>query len=736
LPWQLRFGLRRRVANRKRAKTVDEWPILESAGGTPAGWPGWPGDSQFAFVLTHDVESQAGLDQVQKLAELEMSFGFRSSFNFIPEGGYEIPEALIQWLTDRGFEVGVHDLRHDGHLYSSREEFRMRARRINHYLAKWNATGFRSGFMLHNYEWLHDLNVAYDASSFDTDPFEPQSDGVGTIFPFWVPKNPNLNPTSSPISHLPSSAYPDGYFELPYTLPQDSTLFILFGEKSPEIWCQKLDWIAKHGGMALLNVHPDYVDFSNERSDPHRFPVRYYAEFLEHVRDRFTGTYWHALPREVAEFCQKSRKELGGEPPVTKGKEPQSELSATRIADFPALHSKRAAVVVFSNFPFDPRPRRAAEALRDAGMTVDIICLKENDKDLSFEELDGITVRRLPITRQRGGKIVYLWQYASFILSSTALLLWRSLHQRYDLVHVHNMPDVLVVSAVIPKILGAKVLLDLHDPMPELMMTIFGADDNARSVTVMKRLERWSMALADRVLTVNRACRKIFGSRSCPLDKVHVVMNSPDERFFGAEVETSSGQSDGASEKPFIIMCHGSIVDRHGIDLGVEALYQIRESVPNAELRIYGHKTDFVDTVMARAKELGVEDRVQYMGGANIEQIVEAIDEADLGIIPNRRSIFTELNTPTRIFEYLSRGVPVIAPRASGILDYFSEEEMIYFELGDADDLARKMEWAYSHPDAVREVLRQGQKIYNNHHWTAERHRMLGMVEGLLATPA
>ena len=105
-----------------------------------------------------------------------------------PKALYTVPAELREWLTSHGFEVGVHDLNHDGHLFSSRESFQHKARRINSYLEEWDAVGFRSGFMLRNLEWIHDLNIAYDASTFDTDPFEPQPDGVNTIFPFWVPR--------------------------------------------------------------------------------------------------------------------------------------------------------------------------------------------------------------------------------------------------------------------------------------------------------------------------------------------------------------------------------------------------------------------------------------------------------------------------------------------------------------------------------------------------------------------
>ncbi len=288
LPALIRLSVRRWWARRKRIACASQWPILECAGAAPKDWSGWPEDRKFALVLTHDVESQRGLDRVRQLAELEISQGFRSSFNFIPEGLYKVPSELRDWLAENDFEVGVHDHRHDGKLYNSRESFRAGAIRINHYLEEWDAVGFRSGFMFHNLEWIKDLNIQYDASTFDTDPFEPQPDGVKTIFPFWV-----------------ESRAGEGYVELPYTLVQDSTLFVVLQEKTNDIWKQKLEWIESRGGMALLNVHPDYVDFGDGKPADDEFPVQHYAEFLSWVKQSHSGQYWHALPRGVANFCRK-----------------------------------------------------------------------------------------------------------------------------------------------------------------------------------------------------------------------------------------------------------------------------------------------------------------------------------------------------------------------------------------------------------------------------------------------
>jgi glycosyltransferase involved in cell wall biosynthesis len=304
--------------------------------------------------------------------------------------------------------------------------------------------------------------------------------------------------------------------------------------------------------------------------------------------------------------------------------------------------------------------------------------------------------------------------------------------RRYHLVHVHNMPDVLVLSALVPKLLGAKIILDLHDPMPELMMTIFGLGPESRAVRILRRLEQWSIRGADLVLTCNLAFERQFASRSCQPQKIRIVMNSPDEqifRFQPADSETTSPRSSG---KPFVIMYHGSLVERNGVDLAVEALARVRHAVPTAELRIYGAPTPFLGRVMESARARGLGDAVRFFGPKQLEGIVEAIADCDVGVIPNQRSIFTELNMPTRIFEYLALGKPAIAPRTEGILDYFDHDSLVLFELGDADDLARRIQDVWADPGKAAAIVRRGQEVYLAHTWRQERDVLMGAVDGLL----
>jgi glycosyltransferase involved in cell wall biosynthesis len=688
----------------------------------PENWPGWPEGKKFAFVLTHDVESRAGLRKCRSLMQLEMELGFRSSFNFIPEGNYRVPIELREELTNGGFEVGIHDLKHDGHLFASHRGFKRRAERINGYARKWGASGFRSGFMLRNLDWLHDLNVEYDASTFDTDPFEPQPDGGHTIFPFWVPR-PN---GSSLNGHEPTtgSSSRDGYVELPYTLPQDSTLFLVLRETTPEIWMRKLDWIAQHGGMVLVDVHPDYMSFNGSRQTKTEYPVALYREFLTYVKTRYAGEYWHALPREVAAHVIEIRS---------------SQTSAREYDELASLKTRRlrgrnAAILLFSHFPADPRPRRAAEALAAQGVKIDLICLRDDDGEPARETIGGINVTRLRLERQRGSKLGYVRQYGTFLLASFFYLASRSFTRRYDLVHVHNMPDVLVFGAAVPKLLGAKVILDLHDPMPELMQTIFRLPEESLSVVMLKRLEKLSIRFADLVLTVNLACKKIYSSRSCQPDKIKVVINSPDDevfRFQRGDVCDLNGKN-GSGSKPFVILYHGSLVHRNGFDLAVKSLEKVKEVIPSVRLSVCGKRTEFFEKAMESARQRGLDSIIDYLGVRNLKEIVEAIEGCDLGIIPNHRNIFTEINTPTRIFEYLALAKPVIAPRTKGIQDYFGNDDLIFFDVGNADDLARKIEFAFFHPAEVAETVKRGQAVYLSHTWSRERLTLLNSIGELL----
>jgi glycosyltransferase involved in cell wall biosynthesis len=301
IPRSLQIRMRRQVVRRKARRSCDVWPIWEPSGGSPPGWSGWPDGKRFALVLSHDVESTKGVVRCAQLADLEEQRGYRSSFGFVPLR-YETPDALRRKLSERGFEVMVHDLRHDGKLYRTRSIFEQRRGDINYFLRRWGASGFSSGSMHHNLQWISELDIEYALSTFDVDPFEPQACGLGRIFPYWVE---------------PPNGQRPGFVELPYTMPQDFTLFVLLGERTDAIWRQKLDWIAEKGGMALIKTHPDYMAFETGDTGIDRYPIELYTSFLDYIQSRYAGQFWLAHPSEVARYWRGLRRlGVGGSNPI------------------------------------------------------------------------------------------------------------------------------------------------------------------------------------------------------------------------------------------------------------------------------------------------------------------------------------------------------------------------------------------------------------------------------------
>jgi len=289
IPRKLQILLRKMRCNFIWKRHKNRWPIYEHAGIAPENWQGWPSNKKFALVLTHDVDSEKGLKRCMDLMNLEKKLGFKSSFYFVPEL-YRNILPMRQKLKDNGFEVGIHGLCHDGRLFQSKKIFMNRAAHINRYLKEWDAEGFRSPCMHHHLEWIANLNIQYDTSTYDFDPFEPQGNGVGTIFPFLVKNNDNES----------------SYIELPCTLPQDFFLFVIKGEKTIDIWKKKLDWIVRKGGMMLLLTHPDYMNLNKKKNGLEEYPIEYYEEFLIYIKSQYKDQYWHALPKEIASYCTKN----------------------------------------------------------------------------------------------------------------------------------------------------------------------------------------------------------------------------------------------------------------------------------------------------------------------------------------------------------------------------------------------------------------------------------------------
>ncbi len=232
----------------------------------------WPDGRRFAVVVTHDVESAAGVENIPAVLEVEARFGVVSSWNFVAEW-YPIAAGTFERVRDAGGEIGLHGIRHDGRLFSDRTSFERSLTAIRRYMSDWDAVGFRSPSLHRNSDWMAELGCLYDSSFPDTDPFEPQPGGCCSILPYFL----------------------DTIVELPVTMVQDHTLWEILQEPTIDIWRRKADWLIANGGLINVLVHPDYV------LTPAR--LESYAQLLAYLRDAIDKhAGWHALPRDVASW--------------------------------------------------------------------------------------------------------------------------------------------------------------------------------------------------------------------------------------------------------------------------------------------------------------------------------------------------------------------------------------------------------------------------------------------------
>jgi len=289
------------------------------------------------------------------------------------------------------------------------------------------------------------------------------------------------------------------------------------------------------------------------------------------------------------------------------------------------MMTPRSAMVTYSPYPADPRVRREAEALAEAGMSVDVICITDGSGSRK-ESVHGVNVYRLPFSRRRAGKLRYAWEYGSFLFMVFFTLTYFYVRKRYDVVHIHNMPDVLVFCALVPRLCGAKVVLDLHDPSPEIFMAKYSVDKGHFVVRLLCLAEKFSIWFAHLVLTPNLSFKRLFVSRGCPQAKIHVIMNSPLESIFhGPTNRSQSSLTDGRQK--FVVMYHGMITERNDVDLAIRAVNAVRQEIPEITFELYG-AGDFVDRCLSLVTELGLDDAVTFRGCVPLETIAKTIERS------------------------------------------------------------------------------------------------------------
>ncbi len=389
-----------------------------------------------------------------------------------------------------------------------------------------------------------------------------------------------------------------------------------------------------------------------------------------------------------------------------------------------AKGSWRHCMVVISYYPLaETRVQREAEALVAQGYDVDVLCLR-GPGESPEERYRSVQIYRLPVKRKKGKLFVQLLNYVHFFVLALWTLTRLHLSQRYDTIQVHNLPDFLVFCAVIPKLMGLPIILDLHDLMPEFYAGRFGNNKTWLRRFVLWQ-ERLSCRFADHVITVSEHWRQSLIERGVPPEKCSVVMNVADTNIFHPPAQEPPAHIDR-----FRLIYHGTIVYRYGLDLAIQAVDRVRHDIPNIELILLG-AGDYVSDLVDMVRERDLEDYVIFEAKRPAEALSRIILSADLGIVPYRNDVFTDGLLPTKLMEYAALGLPAIAARTTAIEAYFKDTMVEFFEPEDVDDLARCICMLYENSERLTELARGSEKFNRRYNWTDVSAEYVALVERL-----
>ena len=385
-------------------------------------------------------------------------------------------------------------------------------------------------------------------------------------------------------------------------------------------------------------------------------------------------------------------------------------------------------LIAISWHPSEPRVRRVAEALARNGYAVDLICLRGAGQ--AAEELcDGVRVHRLPIVHQQGrSAVAYAREYASFFAQASRMLTRVHRADPVNLVHISNPPDLIAFTGLPLSCRGIPIILDLRELTPELFISRFGLAPDSAILRVLRLQERISCAHASAVLVLHERHRRMMVTRGVAEAKLTQVMNCPDERIFDPAKSFMRRPPDGR----FVVLHHGGIFRRYGVDVLVEAVARARPHIPGIELRLFG-AGDFQSQVQQQAQDAGVADVVRFYGQQPLEAMPAIIASADVGVAPMRRDVFTDCGLPTKLLEYVALGVPAISSRTLTTTDYFDESMVAFFDSGDAVGLAGRLIETYCEPQQALERAGRARSFTEKHNWRTESERYLALVERIAA---
>ena len=381
-------------------------------------------------------------------------------------------------------------------------------------------------------------------------------------------------------------------------------------------------------------------------------------------------------------------------------------------------------MVAYSFYEADNRVRRYAETLARRGDRVDVVSLRQNGQP-ARGIINGVHVFRIQrrVVNERS-KFSYLGRLLLFFIRSMAFLSVQQMKERYDLVHVHSVPDFEVFAAIVPKLTGSKIILDIHDLVPEFYLSKFSGTERSLTFRLLTTVERISARFSDHVIAANHIWEKRLQNRSVKESKCTTILNFPDTEIFQARGRTRT-------DNRFVILYPGTLNYHQGIDIAIRALALIKDQVPEAEFHIYG-SGEQLNPLKALVKELELEKRVFLMGTKPLHEISSVIENADLGVVPKRSNSFGNEAFSTKILEFMSLGVPVVVPDTAIDSYYFNNSVVKFFRANDEQSLADAILLMIKNPELRQKFTRDASEFVRKYSWDMNKDTYLNLVDSLV----
>lgn len=392
------------------------------------------------------------------------------------------------------------------------------------------------------------------------------------------------------------------------------------------------------------------------------------------------------------------------------------------------MSSPKVVMVVHHRYPLDPRVLREARIAAERGHEVEVVALR-GEGEAAREFVDGVRVFRVPISHARAaGALRMVAEYVGFAIASAWIVARRA--GRGDIVHVHAPPDFLILAGLLPKLRGAKLVLDIHDLSPLLFGERFGSGWIGRAlVAVLQVVQRISCGLADRVVTVHRPYVLELGSLGVAQGKLRTIMNAADENLIAQALASKPEREADA----FTVAYHGTITPAYGVGLLVEALGLAAPSLPQLRGLILGDG-DALDELRSRACELGIEDRIEFSGRyLPVPEALRRVAAADCGVVPNPRSELNRLTLSTKLLEYVALGVPAVVARLETLAAHFGDDEVTFFEPGDPEALAAAIRTVSENPAEAAAKAGRAHERSREYSWERARDGYGAVLEELRA---